>query len=70
MLKRREQEDLTVFPVLAKACAWEEFNWLVKMNVRPKNNKPVWSDGGSHVDKDLAAIAKEIADIVKKKRSI
>jgi len=65
-LQRRENEGLRVFPVIAKACAWKQVPWLAKMNVRPKNGKPVWSDGGSHVDEDLAAIAEEIAVIVNK----
>lgn len=66
LLKRRDKEDLTVFPVIAKACAWKAVDWLTKMNVRPKNGKPVWSDAGSHVDEDLAVIAEEVAGIVKR----
>jgi len=37
------------------------------MNVRPKNDAPVWGDSGVHVDEDLAAIAEEVADIIKSK---
>lgn len=64
LLKRREKEGITIFPVIAKACAWRKIEWLAKMNVRPKNGHPVWSDSGSHVDDDLAAIAEEVADIL------
>lgn len=67
LLKRRDREGLTVFPVIAKACHWQAVDWLAKMNVRPKNGQPVWSDGGSHADEDLAAIAKEVASIVGRK---
>jgi len=59
-LQRRSNEGLTVFPVIAKACAWQTVDWLAKMKVRPKNGVPVWSDAGSHIDEDLAAIAKEV----------
>jgi tetratricopeptide (TPR) repeat protein len=65
LLQRREAEGLTVFPVIAKACAWETVEWLAKMNVRPKNGRPVWGDAGIHVDEDLAAVAKEVAAIVR-----
>ncbi len=65
LLKRRESEGVTVFPVIAKACAWETVDWLAKMNVRPKNGRPVWGDAGIHVDEDLATIAKEVAGIVR-----
>jgi hypothetical protein len=65
LLKRREREPggLVVFPVIAKHCAWEKVKWLEQMQVRPKNKSPVWGDGGSHIDEDLAAIAEEVADI-------
>jgi len=64
LLQRRTQEGLTVFPIIAKACAWQEVTWLAKMNVLPKNGRPVWSDRGSHADEDLAIIAIEIANII------
>jgi hypothetical protein len=59
VLKRRQSEGLTVFPVIAKACAWEEVDWLTEMNVRPKNGRPIWG-GSRRVDEDLAAIAMEV----------
>jgi len=65
LLNRRNEEGLVIFPVIAKACAWKEVDWLVRMNVRPRNGKPVWGNRGSHVDEDLTAIAEEVASIVK-----
>jgi energy-coupling factor transporter ATP-binding protein EcfA2 len=64
VLQRLERGGLRVFPVIAKACPWRKVDWLARMNVRPKNGRPVWGDGGSHVDEDLAVIAEEIADAV------
>jgi DNA-binding response OmpR family regulator len=66
LLERREREGVHVFPVIAKACAWRRVKWLSEMNVRPKNRIPVWGDGGTHVDEDLATIAEELADILEK----
>lgn len=65
LLKRRKSEGLTVFPVIAKACAWSEVGWLTEMNVRPKNDRPIWGAGSRRVDEDLAAIAKEVATIIR-----
>jgi hypothetical protein len=65
-LERRKNEGLTVFPVIAKACTWNAFDWLARMNVRPKNARPIWSGSGSQIDEDLSAIAKEVGDVVKK----
>lgn len=68
LLNRRNREGLTIFPVIAKACAWKTVDWLAKMNVKPRNGNPVWSDEGSYVDKDLAAIAEEVAAIVRSRK--
>ncbi len=65
LLQRRKDEELTVFPVIARACAWKAVDWLANMKVRPRHRRPVWSDAGSHIDEDLTAIAEEVAFIVK-----
>ena len=66
LLKRRQNEGLVVFPIIATACAWRMVDWLAEMQVRPKSGKPVYGDGGSHIDEDLAAIAEEVAQIVRR----
>ena len=65
LLERRQSGELTIFPVIAKACAWDAVDWLTEMNVKPKNGKPVWSGEGTHVDEELATIAREVAQIIK-----
>jgi hypothetical protein len=67
-LSRRKNEGLTVFPVIARACTWNAFDWLARMNVRPKNARPIWSGSGSQIDEDLSAIAKEVVDVAKKSK--
>lgn len=64
LLERRKAEGLTVFPVIAKPCPWRKVDWLREMNVRPKDDKPVWGEGGRHADEYLTAIAYEVADII------
>jgi hypothetical protein len=66
LLRRRQNEGLIVFPVIIKACAWQSVEWLRQMNVRPKNGNPVWGEAGIHVDEDLARIAIEVSEIIKK----
>lgn len=68
-LERRESEGLTVFPVIARDCKWSVFDWLARMNVRPKNARPIWSGTESQIDADLAKITEEVANIVKRKGS-
>ncbi len=68
LLARRQYEELIVFPVIARPCAWRKVEWLVKMKVRPKHEEPVWREGGYYVDEELAAIAEEVAEIIEQAR--
>jgi hypothetical protein len=65
MLQRRQQGGLTLFPVIAKACAWRTVPWLAGLNAKPKNGDPVWRDDGQHVDKELAKIAQELVALLR-----
>lgn len=67
-LERRANEGITVFPIIAKYSGWWAFDWLNKMNVRPKNGLPIWRGKESQVDKELYEIAREIALLVRKQR--
>ena len=64
-LERRSNAGVTVFPVIAKACAWQAFDWLSKLNVRPKNGRPIWSGSPAQIDEDLSAIVTEVAALAK-----
>lgn len=65
LLRRREQDGITIIPVIAKGCPWQEAPWLQSMNVRPKNGDPVWGGKDNRLPDDvLAEIAGEIARIV------
>lgn len=63
LLKRRKDEGLIIFPVIAKDCAWKKISWLTKMNVRPMDGNPIWGRD-RRVDEKLAAIAEEVADLI------
>lgn len=63
ILARQREKTLRVFPVIAKPCAWQVFDWLSERNVRPKNGKPIWGNDSS-VDTELAQIADEVARAV------
>lgn len=66
LMERREKEGMRIFPVIVKPCVWNQVKWLSRMNLRPKNGKPL-SGGNEHqIDTDLAAIANEVADIIKR----
>jgi tetratricopeptide (TPR) repeat protein len=65
-LKRRDEEGMRIFPIIVKPCAWKQVEWLSRMNLRPKDGKPL-SGGNEHqIDTDLATIAEEVAAIIKR----
>jgi tetratricopeptide (TPR) repeat protein len=60
LLKRRDDEGLRIFPIIVEPCDWEAVEWLKRMQLRPKDAKPL-SGGNKHqINTKLATIAKEI----------
>ena len=64
LLHRRQIEGLVVVPVIAKACAWRKVDWLAQLQVRPRDGRPVWREGGRYADEHLADIAEQVADFL------
>ena len=64
LLERREQEELTIFPVIARPCHWRIVNWLAEMDVWPENGRPVWRSLDSQVDEDLTIIVQDIESVI------
>jgi len=66
LLERREKEGMRIFPVIVEPCAWKQVKWLSRINLRPKDGKPL-SGGNEHqINIDLAAIGKEVATIIER----
>jgi tetratricopeptide (TPR) repeat protein len=60
LLQRRDKEGLRIFPVIIKSCPWQKVDWLNRMQVRPRDGKPLASFGGNRRDEALSNIATEI----------
>ena len=60
LLQRRESEDLRLYPILAKPCAWQAVPWLKETQLRPVAAKPVFRSGGRYADDELARITLEL----------
>lgn len=65
-LERRSKGDLRVVPLIVKPCAWKQVEWLSEIQGRPKDNYPLSSGSEHQIDVNLAALAEEIAAIVKR----
>jgi hypothetical protein len=67
LLERKDKEGLRIFPVIIRPCAWKHVKWLTRMNLRPRDGKPISSGDEHQIDADLAAIADEVAAIIESK---
>jgi len=63
ILDRKAQGGTFVVPVIIKPCPWTEVDWLAKMQVLPRNGKPIWDEKGN-VDDKIAGVVNEITDIL------
>lgn len=61
LLERREQDHMSIFPILVRPCVWKRVPWLSRLQMRPTGAEAL-SKGTSHqIDETLANIAEEIA---------
>ena len=66
LLTRREKEGVRVIPVIVKPCAWTQVKWLSPIQARPKDGRALSAGNENQIDTDLAALAEEIAKIIKR----
>ena len=66
LLERRASEGLRIFPIVIKPCDWGAVDWLRRMNLRPKDGKPLSGGSDHEIDLALAEIAKEIRELLKR----
>jgi hypothetical protein len=63
-LHKKRQGSLVIFPVIITSCDWESVDWLRRIQVRPKNGRPLDLGTEAQINADLASIAKEIRSIL------
>ncbi len=66
LLKRRNEQGLRVIPLVVAPCAWERIPWLGPIQARPKDGRPISGGDDHRIDQDLADLAEEIHDLLRK----
>ncbi|MCI0691685.1 TIR domain-containing protein [candidate division KSB1 bacterium] len=66
LLERRQKDGVRVIPVIIKPCAWQHVTWLKPIQARPKDGRPLSGGTDHQIDADLAALANEIAGLLKR----
>jgi len=64
LLELQDKENLRIFPIIIRPCAWKRVKWLAQMNLRPRDGKPISSGDKHQIETDLAEIAEEVATII------
>lgn len=65
IFQQHETDGMTIYPLLVRDCAWQEVDWLAKLQIRPPNAKSLGSMRGAAREACLANVAREVATIVK-----
>ena len=63
LLERRDAEGLEIFPLLIKPCGWQHVDWLARMNLRPRDGRPVSTGSEAEIESDLVDFASELAQV-------
>ncbi len=66
LLERHAQRGVRIFPIIVRPCPWKQVSWLSRLQARPKDGRPLSGGTDFQIDVDLAAIAEEIASILKR----
>ena len=64
LLERRDKKGLRIIPVIVGDCAWQSVKWLARMQVRPRNGRPLRDMGAAQRDRELKEIVLEVAQII------
>src|SRR5713226_1037627 len=65
LLERRDKEGVRIFPVIIEPCAWQIVGWLRRMQVRPKDGRPLSAGNEYQVEADLTAITVEVHELLR-----
>jgi hypothetical protein len=50
LMKQRIEQGLRIFPIIIRPCPWQAVDWLARLQVRPKDGKPLASFRGYKVE--------------------
>lgn len=62
LLSRRDQEGLQIVPVVVKPCIWDRVGWLQRMNLYPRDGRPLSAGSDYDVDSLLVGLASIVLD--------
>jgi hypothetical protein len=67
LLGRRQTEGLRVIPIFVRPCAWSAVGWLAELQGRPRDGRSLSELRRHQAEKQLAALALEIGELLGKR---
>ena len=64
LLERQAKGGLRIIPLIVRPCPWRRIPWLSEILCRPKDGRALAEGSTVQVEKDLSALAEEIADLL------
>ncbi len=65
LLERRAAEGVRILPLIVRPCPWRRVEWLAAIQCRPKDGRALTEGAPVQIEKDLSALAEEVADLLK-----
>jgi hypothetical protein len=69
-LDAHRERGVKIYPIIVRACDVQAVPWLTKMNIRPRDAKPLSLYSLAKRDVVMASLAAEVRDIVKNASTI
>ncbi|MGH9874014.1 MAG: toll/interleukin-1 receptor domain-containing protein [Pyrinomonadaceae bacterium] len=66
LLERRDKEGLRIMPIIVAPCAWQRVEWLARMQVRPRDGRPLQNMSAGKRDTALMEVVQEVAALLAK----
>ncbi|HUP41733.1 MAG TPA: tetratricopeptide repeat protein [Thermoanaerobaculia bacterium] len=60
LLQRRDREGIEIFPIIVKPCLWGRVDWLARLNLRPRDARPLTGESEGQIEALLSALSGEI----------
>jgi tetratricopeptide (TPR) repeat protein len=64
LLQGRAKDGLRIIPLIVRPCPWRRIPWLAEIQGRPTDGRPLAEGSPVQIEKDLCALAEEIADLL------
>ena len=64
LLEGRDKQGFRIIPIIVGDCAWQQVEWLARMQVHPRDGRALKNLKKSSVVRELQNVVLELADVI------